>query len=91
MIEVEALARELATITPEALTIADNNYIKDRAPNFRLFFRQLKRLLCENVPNENHFTSHTEQLTLEGTLPHTSEIRSIRHFITNTKKHPKRD
>ena len=53
MIEVEALARELATITPEELKIADNNYIKDRAPNFRLFFRQLKNLLSENVLRDN--------------------------------------
>ena len=89
MIEVGALARELATITPEALKIADNNYMKHRAPNFRLFFRQLKNLLREHVLRDNQLVSPTEQVTLEGTVaPDTSKLPSVIHSTTDSKKHP---
>ena len=88
MIEIESLAQELATITPDALKVADNNIIKDHAPNFRLFFRQLGRLLGENVPNANQFTSNTEQLAFQGGLLDTSDIQSIPYSTINTKKRP---
>lgn len=83
------MATELATITPEVLKIGDNNYIKDRAPNFRLFFRQLKNLLSENVLRDNQLVSPTEQLTLDSTTaPDTSNLSSIIHSTTESKKRP---
>ena len=72
-------------ITPEALKIADNNYMKDHAPSFRLFFRQLKNLLRENVPRDNLLVSSTEQPIPEDTVaPDTSNYESV----VQSKKRP---
>ena len=83
------LARELAMITPEALKIADNNYIKERAPNFRLFFRQLKNLLSENVLRDNQTYSPMEQATLDVNVSlDTSNLPSDIHSTAESKKRP---
>jgi hypothetical protein len=52
VIEVETLARELATIAPETLKAAEDLDVFDSVPNFRLFFESLQLLVSDNVQPE---------------------------------------
>ena len=72
-------------ITPEALKAPeDEEDIFNNAPNFRVFFEELRDLLCDNVVPEDEFVSRTEQLTLaEPPISHTSELSSA-----SSKKRP---
>ena len=70
MIEVETLARELATIGPEALKAAEDLEIFDSVPNFRLFFESLQLLVSDNVQPEALVspTTHSSIANSEPTL-----------------------
>lgn len=94
MLGVETLGQELTTITAEALKAADDDEdIMDHAPSFGLFFRQLRRLLCENAQPEEELALPTAQLTLaasEPPLPNQAEVSSTSHSISSLseKKRP---
>jgi hypothetical protein len=92
---VDTLGQELATITAEALKAADDDEYDDimgSAPNFGLFFGQLRRLVCDNVPPEE-LNTPTAQLTLATTGPPVSNtVETIStpstSFISKPKKRP---
>jgi len=65
VIEVDALAQELSSITPEALKSGrDDDYIKANAPSFGLFFERLGLLLSDNVQVDEPLVLPTTQLTV---------------------------
>jgi len=88
------LAQELRAITHEALKAADDeDDVMDRAPNFGLFFGQLRRLLCDNASPEDRLVSPTGPPTLAAASPPvspTSESTSTTHSISLTSKPKKR-
>ena len=43
--------------------------ISDQAPTFMLFFKQLRRLMCDNAPQERDFVLPSEQLNLATSDP----------------------
>jgi len=89
LIEVETLAKELASVTLNMLKSSDNDdNIKEIAPNFRLFFRQLKSLLSDNVASEQDVLLSTRELTIEAPQP--LDVPSVppEYFPSIPKKRP---
>lgn len=83
------LAKELASVTLDMLKSDDNdNDIKEIAPNFRLFFRQLKTLLSDNIVSEQDLLLSTRELSTES--PQTLDILSVpqEHVPSISKKRP---
>lgn len=91
---METLAQELSAITPEILKAADDEEdIKDRAPNFGLFFEQMRRLLSDNAQREEELILPTARLTLAAAKPPLSnptEFKSTVHSISSTSDSKKR-
>ena len=85
---METLAKELASVTLDMLQSGDNDGIKEIAPNFRLFFRQLKSLLSDNVASEQDLLVSTRELVIEGPQP--LDVPSVppEYFPSIPKKRP---
>jgi hypothetical protein len=90
LIEVETLAKEPAFVTLNMLKSSDNDdEIKEIATNFRLFFRQLKSLLSDNVASEQEdILLSTRELTIEAPQPLNVPSVPPEYFPSIPKKSP---
>lgn len=87
MIEVDALSRELATIAAEALKAPeDEEDIFKSAPHYRLFFEELRGLVCDAVIPEDELILDTAQLTLAASEP--SSVLRTSEFSSNDSISP---
>ena len=83
---METLSKELASVALDMLKSSDSDDdIKEMAPNFRLFFRQLKSLLSDNVASEQDLILPTRELA-----PQPLDILSVpsEHSPSVSKKRP---
>ena len=100
---METLAEELASVTLDMLKSGDDDEdIEEIAPNFRLFFRQLKSLLSDNVVSEQDLLLSTRELAIEApsvpseyfpSIPKkrtTSTPTKVRHTSVSSEKNTPR-